>query len=74
MFVRLRNILVIRGMDSHNALFFQETVETGNGAGTALHKFYPENDEAGIRVTSAHIEDEFNLLRGVLAEMIVRHS
>ena len=45
LFVRLGDILGIRRMDSHDALFFEETVETGDGAGiTALHEFYPEDD------------------------------
>lgn len=69
--IGLRDILGIRGMESHNALLFQETVEAGNGAGTtALHKFYPEDDEAGIGVASAHIEDEFDFVRGVLVGMM----
>lgn len=70
--IRLRDIFGVRGMESHNALLFEEAVKTGDGAGvTALHEFNPENDEAGIRVTSAHIEDEFDFVRGVLVGMMV---
>ena len=40
--IRLRNILGVRWMYSHDTLFFQEAVETGNGAGIAmLHEFDP---------------------------------
>lgn len=45
LFIGLRGILRVRRMDSHDALFFEETVKSGNGAGvTALHEFYPEDD------------------------------
>lgn len=73
--IRLRDILGVRGMDSHDALFFEETVEAGDGAGVAaLGELYPEHDKAGIRVTPAHIEDEFGFLRGMLVRVVVGSS
>ena len=73
--VRFRDVLGIRGMKSHDTLFFEETVETGNGAGiAALHELDPENDETGIRVTPAHIVDELNLLGSMLVRMVMWSS
>ena len=73
--VRLGTIFRIGRMDSHNPLLFQETVETGNGAGiTALPEFDPEDNKPGIRVSSAHIHDELDLIPGMLVGMRVRFS
>ena len=70
--VGLRNILRIGRMDSHDALLFEKTVESWDGAGiTALHKLDPENDKPCVRVSSAHIGDEFDLLRGMLVRVVM---
>ncbi len=54
----LWNVFWIRRMDSHETLFFEEAVESGDGAGiTSLLEFDPENNQAGIRVSATHIVD-----------------
>lgn len=73
--IRLRDILRVRRMDGHDTLPAEEPVKPGNGAGVAaLHEFYPENDETSIRVAPAHIEDEFDFLRGVLVRVVMRSA
>lgn len=70
--IRLRDILGIGRVYSHDALFFQKTVEPRDGARIAtLHELDPENDKACVRVTPAHIHDQFGLLRGMLVWMVV---
>ena len=70
LFVRLWDMLRVRGMDSHDALFFEEAAESRDGAGiTALHKLDPENDQAGIGIASAHIPNQFDFLRRMLIGM-----
>ena len=75
LFIRLCYVLGIGRMDRHDTLFMQETVKTGNGTGISpLHELYPEHDQTGIRITSAHIHDKFDLLRSVLVRMVMRPS
>ena len=53
-FVGLWNILWIGRGNSHNALFFEETVSLGMGRGiTTLAEFVPK--DAGVSIASAHI-------------------
>ncbi len=55
--------------------FFEKTVETGDRAFlSTLHKFYPENDPFGTGIASAHILDQFDLVRSVLIWMAMRAS
>ena len=73
--IRLGDIFGVWRMDGHDALSFEETVKTGNGAGvTALDKLHPEDDQPCIRIASAHIRDELDLLRGMLVRMMMRAS
>ena len=73
--VRLRDVLGVRRFDSHDALAFEDAVEAGDGTlVAALHKLDPEDDEAGVWVSAAHIGDKFELLRGMLSWMAVRTS
>lgn len=73
--VRLGDILGIGRMDSHDALLFEKTIKSRDGAGVAaLHELDPENNEAGVRVSSAHIQDEFDLLRGMLVGVVMGPS
>lgn len=73
--IRLRDILGVRRMDGHDALFFEETVEAGDGAGiAALGELDPEHDKAGIRVAPAHIEDKLGFLRGMLVRVVMGSS
>lgn len=75
LFIRLGDILGVRRFDSGKALLFQETVKAGDRTLIAsLHKFDPENDEPGLRITPAHIRDELDLIRGMLVGMMVRPS
>ena len=75
LFIRLRNLFEVGRMDGHDALSFEETVKTGNGAGvTTLGKLHPEDDQPCIRIASAHIRDELDLLRGMLVRMMMRAS
>ncbi len=70
--IRFRDILGVSRFDSGKALFFQETVKTRNRTLiTALHKFDPEDDETGVRITPAHIGDVLDLIRGMLVEMMM---
>ena len=73
--IGLRDVLWIGWMYGHDALFFEEAVESGDGAGiTALPEFDPEDDQSGIRVTAAHIRDKFFFLWGMLVGVMVRPS
>lgn len=73
--VRLGDILGVRGMESHEPLFFEKAVQSWNGAGiTALHEFYPENNQSCVRVAPAHIGNELNLIGGMLIGMMVGSS
>lgn len=73
--IRLRDVFWIGRMDRHNALFPEETVETGDGAGiTTLSELDPENDQTGIGVTAAHVPNQFDFLRGMLIGVAVRTS
>lgn len=73
--IGFRDILRIRRMDRHNALLFKEAVQSGNGAGiTTLHELDPEDNKAGIRIASAHIRNELNLIRSMLIGMMMGPS
>lgn len=68
--IRLWDVFGIGKFLSHDTLLFEETVETGDGAFiTTLHEFDPENDQSGMRIASAHIPDQFNLVRSMLVWM-----
>ncbi len=72
LFVRLGDILGVGGMDSHEPLFFEEAVQTWDGAGIApLHELYPEDNQPCVRVAPAHIGNQFDfqwcMLVGVVA-------
>lgn len=71
--IRLGNILWIRQFDGQLASFSQESVKAGNGSGVAsLPELDPEHDQTGVRVSAAHIFDEFNLFRPVLIRVMMR--
>lgn len=73
--IGLRDIFGVRRMESHDALPFEEPVKAGNGAGVAAPgEFDPENDKSGMRVTPAHIRDEFDLMRGMLVRVVMRSA
>ncbi len=73
--VRLWDILWIGRMNRHNALFFEEAVESSKGAGiTTLHEFNPENNKTCMGVTSAQIGNKLNLIRGMLFRVVVRSA
>lgn len=75
LFIGFRYILGIGRMNRHDALSAQEAVKPRNGTGVAPpHKFYPEDDQPGIRITPAHIQDKFDLFRGMLARMVMGPS
>ena len=70
--VRLGDVLWVGRFHGGKALFFQEAVKAGDGAiVTTLDELDPEDDEAGIGITPAHIGDEFDLLRGMLVRVVV---
>ena len=65
--IRFWNIFGVRRVDCHNALFFEEAVESSKGAGiTTLPEFNPENNKTCMGVTPAQIGNKFNLVRGML--------
>ena len=67
-----RDILGVRGMGSHDAPFFEETVQPGDGAGVAtLHELDPENNEASMGVAPAHIGNGPDFFRGMLVRVVV---
>lgn len=73
--IRLRNVLRVRRVDGHDALLFEESVQSRDGTGiAALHKFDPENNKAGIRIAPAHIRDQLNLSGSMLVRVMVRSS
>lgn len=71
--IGLKDTLGVRWMDSHNVLSFEELVKVSNGVGVAaLGEFDPEKDKSGMRITPAHVRDEFYLIRGVLVRVVMR--
>ena len=71
--VRLGDVLWVGWFNGGKALLFEETVKAGDGTiVTTLHELDPEDDEAGIGITPAHIGDEFDFIRGMLVRMVVR--
>lgn len=75
LFIGFWDILWVRRMNGHNSLFSEEAVKAGNGAGIAtLPEFNPKDYQAGMRIPSAHIVDEFDFLRCMLVGMMVRPS
>ena len=67
LFIRFWNIFGVRRVDRHNALFFEEAVESSKGSGiTTLPEFNPENNKTCMGVTPAHIGNKLNLVRGML--------
>ena len=75
LFVRLRDILWIGWMYSHNPLLSKETVKTGDRAGIApLSQLHPENNKTGMRVSAAHIVNQLDFGRGMLVRMVMRAS
>lgn len=73
--IGFRYVFWILGMDSQDALFFEEAVKVWDGAGiTALPEFDPENDQAGMGVTASHIQDQLFFLRGMLARVMAWSS
>ena len=70
--VRLGDVFGVRRMDGHDALLFEEAVEAGYGSGVApLHELDPENDEAGIGISSAHVGDELDFIGSMLVGVMV---
>lgn len=73
--IRLGNIFGVGKFFRHDSLFFKETVEPGNGTFiSALHEFYPEDNQPGMRISSAHIPDEFDFLGSMLVWVGMRAS
>ena len=60
-------------MYGHDALFSKEAVKAWNGAGiAALAEFNPEDDESGMRISAAHIEDHLPLSLRMLVWVVER--
>lgn len=75
LFIGLGDVLGVRGMERHDALFFEEAVQSGNGTGiAALHELYPENNKSCVGIAPAHIGNQFALLRSMLSGVMVRPS
>ena len=72
LFIGFGDILGVRGMESHHALLFEETIQAGNGTGiAALHELDPENNEASMGVAPAHIGNGPDFFRGMLVRVVV---
>lgn len=70
--IRFWDIFGVRWVDCHNALFFEEAVESSKGSGiTTLPEFNPENNKTCMGVTPAHIGNKLNLVRGMLFGVVV---
>ena len=62
-------------MNGHDALFSEETVKPCKRAGiAALSELDPEDNETIMRISAAHIADEFDLGVGMLIRVMVRAS
>ena len=71
--IRLGNVFGIWQFHSHLTSFSQEAVKARNGTGISpLPKLDPKHHQASVGVPAAHIQDEFDLLRGMLVWMAVR--
>lgn len=71
LFIGFRDILWIWRMNGHNALFSKKSIKSGNGSGIpALPELKPENDQSGIRITSADISDQPDLFGSMLIGMM----
>ena len=72
LFIGLRDVLWVRRMYSHDPLFPDEMVKTGNGAGvTALAEFDPESDQTGMGISAAHIVDQADLIIRMLVWVVM---
>ena len=72
LFIGLRDVLWVRRMYSHDPLFPEEMVKTGNGAGvTALAEFDPESDQTGMGISAAHIVDQADLIIRMLVWVVM---
>ena len=75
LFIRLWNIFGICRLLRSQFQSFQSTPESGDRTGIApLFEFYPKDDQTGMRIASAHILDQFDLVRSVLIWMGMRTS
>lgn len=72
LFIGLRDVLWVRRMYSHDPLFPEEMVKTGNGAGvTALAEFDPESDQTGMGISAAHIVDQADIIIRMLVWVVM---
>ena len=73
--IGLGDVFGVRRFDRHNPVPAQDAVKAGDGTSiTTLHELDPEHDQPGMRVSTAHVRDEFELLRCMLVGMAVRAS
>jgi len=71
--IRLGDVFGISRLDRHDPLPLHDAIEPGDGTGIAmLPELDPEDNQTSMRIPSAHIGDEFKLLRGMLVGMAVR--
>ena len=75
LFIRLGNIFGIGDFLSHHSLFLKKAIETGNETFiSVLPEFYPEDNQPGMRISSAHISDEFDFHESMLVWVGMRAS
>lgn len=73
--VGFRDVFGILGFDSHHFLLPKETIQSCNRAGIApLAKLDPEDNQTCIRISAAHITNEFRFGVGMLIGMVKRSS
>lgn len=69
--IRLRDVLRVRRMNRRQPLLLEETVQGGNRAGiAALPELYPEDNEPGVRIASAHISNKLGFISSMLVRMV----
>lgn len=70
---RLWDVFGVRKFPSHDTLFPQEMIQTGNGTLiTTLHEFHPKDNQSGMGIAPAHILDEFDFFRCMLVGVVMR--
>ena len=72
-FILLWLVFGIRKLYRHLPSFPQKSIQAGDGSAVAsLPQFHPEHYQSCIRITSAHIVYELDLIDAMLVRMTVR--
>lgn len=73
--IGLRNILGVGWLHRHDSLSSEHAIEACNRTRVAtLHKLYPEDNKAGMGISTAHISDKLKFGRRMLIGVAVGFS